>query len=79
MILKNLMLKILRIYFYFMDYYTTFQKKRIKIWVHRTNSLSWGPNLTPPPQVSCVIQCKKFRNAHFGRFGDVILLVIEVI
>ena len=31
--LKNLMLKILRIYFYFMDYYTFFQKKRIKIWV----------------------------------------------
>ena len=24
---KNLMLKILRIYFYFMDYYNTFQKK----------------------------------------------------
>ena len=62
-----------------MDYYTTFQKKRIKIWGHRTNSLSGGPNLTPPPYVSCVIQYKKFRNAHFGRFDDAVLLVNEAI
>ena len=48
-ILKNLMLKILRIYFYFMDYCNTFQKKRIKIWGHRTTSLSGGPNLTLTP------------------------------
>ena len=47
-ILKNLILKILRIYFYFMDYYKTFQKKN-KIWGHQTISLSRGPHLTPPP------------------------------
>ena len=41
-ILKYLMLKILRIYFYFMDYCNTFQKIRIKIWGHRTNYLSGG-------------------------------------
>ena len=29
-ILKNLILKILRIYFYFMDYYNIFQKKELK-------------------------------------------------
>ena len=73
------MLKILKIYFYFMDFYTTFQKKRIKIWGHRTNSLSGGPNLTPPPKVPCVIQYKKFRNAQFDRFDDAILLVYEAI
>ena len=69
------MLKILRIYFYFMDYYNTLQKIRIKIWGQRTNSLSGGPNLTPPPSVSCIIQYKKFRNEHFGHFDDAILLV----
>ena len=62
-----------------MDYYNTFQKKKIKIWGHRTNSLSRGPNLTPPPYVSCVIQYKKFGDDHFGRFDDAILLVYEVI
>ena len=40
------MLKILRIYFYFMDCYITFQKKN-KTWGHRTNSLQAG--LTPSP------------------------------
>ena len=58
-----------------MDYYNTFQKK--EIWGHRTNSLSGGPNLTQPPQVSSVIQYKQFRNARFGRFDDAILLVYE--
>ena len=47
-----------------MDYYNTFQKK--KILGHQTNSLSRGPNLTP-------------RNYHFGRFYDDILLVYEAI
>ena len=28
----------------------------------------------PTPQVSCVIQYKKFKNDHFGRFDDAILL-----
>ena len=54
-------------------------EKIIKIWDHRTNSLSRGPNLTPPPYVSCAIQYKKFRNDHFGRFDDAILLVYEAI
>ena len=62
-----------------MDYYNTFQKKRIKIWCHRTYSLSRGPNLTPPQLVSCVIQYKKFGDDHFVRFYDAILLVYEVI
>ena len=62
-----------------MDYYNTFQKKRIKISGHRTNSLSRGPTLTPPPYVSCVIQYKKFRNDHFVRIDDAILLVYEAI
>ena len=53
-----------------MDYYNTFQKKRIRIWGHRTNSLSGGPNLTLPLYVSCINQFKKFRNYHFGRFDD---------
>ena len=39
------MLKILKIYFYFMDYHNTFQKK---IWGYRINYLSGEPNLTPP-------------------------------
>ena len=69
------MLKILGIYFYFMVYYNTFQKKIIlKIWDHRTHSLSGGPNIPPPPKVSCIIQYKKFRNNH-DRFDDAILLV----
>ena len=69
------MLKILRIYFYFMDYYT-FQKKIIlKIWGHRTHSLSEGPNVPQPPEVSCIIKNKKFRNNYVDRFDDAILLV----
>ena len=62
-----------------MDNYNTFQKKRIKIRGHQTNSLSRGPSLTPPPYVSCVIQYKKFRNDHFGGFDDAILLEYEAI
>ena len=62
-----------------MDYYNTFQKKGKKIWGHRANSLSIGPNLTPPPYVSCVIQYKKFRNDHSGHFDGAILLVNEAI
>ena len=31
-----------------MDFYNTFLRKN-KIWGHRTNSLSRGRNLTPPP------------------------------
>ena len=58
-----------------MDYYDTIQKKIIKIWGHRANSLSREPNLTTPPYVSCIIQYKKFRNYHFGLFDDAILLV----
>ena len=34
------MLKILKNKFYLMEYHNTFQKKRIKIWGHRTNSFS---------------------------------------
>ena len=62
-----------------MDYYNTFTEKRIKIWGHRTNSLSRGPNLTPPPLVSGATQYKKLRNDHFGRFYDAIFLVYEAI
>ena len=62
-----------------MDYYTTFKKKKNKNLGSPTNSLSGGPNLTPPPWVSCVIQYKKFRNAHFGHFDDANLLVYEAI
>ena len=42
------MLKILKMILCFMDYYNTFQKKRIIIWGHQTNSLSGEPNLTQP-------------------------------
>ena len=69
--LKNLFL------FHGLLYYLS--EKRIKVWGHRTNSLSGGPNLTPPLKVPCVFQYKKFWNAHFGHFGDVILLVYEAI
>ena len=69
--LKNLFL------FHGLLYYLS--EKIIKIWGHRTNSLSGGPNLTPPLYVSCVLQYKKFRNAHFGHFDDAILLVYEAI
>ena len=65
------MLKILRSHFHFKDYNTcnTF-KKRIKIWGHRTNSLSGGPNLMHNSY-------KKFRNDHFGHFDDAILQVYK--
>ena len=63
-----------------MGYYNTFQKKkRIKIWGHRTYYLSRRPNLSPPQKVSFVNQYKKFRNYHFSRFYDAILLVNEQI
>ena len=57
-----------------MDCFITFQKKN-KTWGHRTNSLSRGFN--PIPIGSCIIQCKKFRNDHFGRFDDAILLSMK--
>ena len=62
-----------------MDFYNTFQKKRIQIWGHRTNSLSTGQNLTSPPEVSCEIQYKKSSNDHFDRFDGKILIVYEAI
>ena len=52
--LKNLFL------FHGLLYYLS--EKRIKNWSHRTNFLSGGPNLTPSPYVSCVIQECQFRS-----------------
>ena len=73
------MMKTLRIYFLFHGLLKYFQKKIMKIWGHRSYSFSAGPNLTPPVYFSCIIQYKKFRKDHFGRFDDAILQVYEAI
>ena len=48
-----------------MDYHFTFKKKKEKIVGYRTNNLSGGPNLTPPPQISRIIQYKPLRIDFF--------------
>ena len=57
-----------------MDYYNAFQKKRIKIWGHRTSFLTRGPNIGFMRN-----SIYKFRNDHIGRFDDAILPVYEAI
>ena len=47
-----------------MDYHFTFQKKE-KNRGHCTNYLSGGPNLTPSPQISRIIQYKTLRSELF--------------
>ena len=64
-ILKKLTLKILNVCFYFMDYRFTFKLEKRKKWGHRTNDLSGGPNVTPPPQITRIIQYKALRSVFF--------------
>ena len=40
-------------------------EKKKKKWGHRASYLSGGPNLTPPPQTSMIIQNKTLRGDFF--------------
>ena len=47
-----------------MVYHLTFYKKTKK-WGHQTNYLAGGPKLSPPPQISRIIQSKNLRSVIF--------------
>ena len=47
-----------------MDYHLTFKKKRKK-WGHQTNYIVGGRKLSPPPQISRIIQFKNLRSVIF--------------
>ena len=47
-----------------MDYHLKFEEKEKK-GGHQTNYLSRGPNLTPPPHISRIIQDKALRSLFF--------------
>ena len=47
-----------------MDYHLTFKKKEKK-WGHQTNDIVGGRKLSPPPQISRIIQFKNLRSVIF--------------
>ena len=52
--------------FYYMDYHNTFLEK--KTGGSHANYLSGGPNLSPPPHISSIIQYKTLRRDCFAIF-----------
>ena len=56
-------------YFYFMGYCNTFEKKESKSGV--TELINFlGPNLSQHPFISCIILYKKLQAEKFGHFDD---------